>query len=398
MKVLYDLAASQPKGNIKFHGGSEYSKIVFYNIVNNRERKNIDVEVFFDVERDIDEDLLNYCRHNNVKFYTINLLKELNDLINTQKYNVVYSALPDEQFCALKFPKDTKFVFTQHGLRGLELFTDKYEIKYSKGIKNKAKVIIKKVFQKKLRKRRYSSIKKVFNITENMHIITCSAHSKNSILWYYPDINEKQISVVASPAKESRYDDNEEQILHKLGIEKKRYLLLVSADRWEKNNYRMILALKQLILNRKKEFNGYKIVVLGNKDGTLYKDIITEDIKSFFIFANYVSKEDLEILYKNAYMFLYPSLNEGYGYPPIEAMKYGTLSVCAADSSITEVCGDAVLYFNPYNIDEMVIRVLQGFDTDVRLQLSDKMKKHYNEVSDIQKNALEKIVDIICSR
>jgi glycosyltransferase involved in cell wall biosynthesis len=67
---------------------------------------------------------------------------------------------------------------------------------------------------------------------------------------------------------------------------------------------------------------------------------------------------ELELLYQNAYVFLYPTLNEGFGYPPLESMKHGTPVICSAITSTTEVCGDAVLYFNPFSVDEMKNRIL----------------------------------------
>jgi glycosyltransferase involved in cell wall biosynthesis len=71
-----------------------------------------------------------------------------------------------------------------------------------------------------------------------------------------------------------------------------------------------------------------------------------------------VDELELELLYQNAYSFLYPTLNEGFGYPPLESMKYGTPVLCSAITSITELCGDAVLYFNPFSVDEIKNRIL----------------------------------------
>lgn len=395
MKILYDLAASQPKGNIKFHGGSEYSKIIFCTLINKSE--SIIIEAFYDRNREMDERIIELCKEKNVLLHCIDLSKELNQLINSKNYDVVYSALPGEEYLNVRFPLDTKFIFTQHGLRGLELLNDKYDIKYIKNINGKIKCVIKRMFSGIVLQNRLESVKKIFGITSNKQIITDSFHSKNSILWYFPELDENLITVVAPPKKRSASIVKESNVLDNIGVSSKKYLLLVSADRWEKNSYRMIIALKQLIKKRKDIFKDYKVLVLGNENGIIYKKLLTDDIKKHFVFKGYVSTEELEVLYKNAYIFLYPSLNEGFGYPPIEAMKYGTMSVCAADSSITEVCGDAVLYFNPYNINEMSIRVLQSFDVKVREQLKKKMDIHYKRISEYQEMSVDIILDTICS-
>jgi glycosyltransferase involved in cell wall biosynthesis len=111
----------------------------------------------------------------------------------------------------------------------------------------------------------------------------------------------------------------------------------------------------------------------------------------------YVFPEDLEILYKNACLFIYPTLNEGFGYPPLEAMKYGTLCACSANSAITEICGDAVLYFNPFDEIEIGIRVLQSFDEEIRKEKAVKMTARYQLISKKQEHDLDLLVeDIIC--
>jgi hypothetical protein len=88
-------------------------------------------------------------------------------------------------------------------------------------------------------------------------------------------------------------------------------------------------------------------------------------------------------------------MNEGFGYPPLEAMKYGTLCACSANSSITEVCSDAVLYFNPSDETEMGIRILESFDTNIASVKKEKMKIRYNEIYTRQKSDLEKLIQFL---
>ena len=142
---------------------------------------------------------------------------------------------------------------------------------------------------------------------------------------------------------------------------KEKYYLIISANRWLKNAVRAIQSIDSLL-----DFNPSicdKVKVLGlKKDTKVYKRIRNKDK---FEILGYQNQEDLEELYAGAYAFIYPTLNEGFGYPPLEAMKYGTPVVSSPFSSIPEICGDAVLYANPYSIHEISNRILQLEDREI---------------------------------
>ena len=72
------------------------------------------------------------------------------------------------------------------------------------------------------------------------------------------------------------------------------------------------------------------------------------------IFTGYVSEDELVWLYRNAYLFMYPSYFEGFGLPIIEAMCVGNAVICSNTTSMPEVGGDAVQYCNPYDLESMV--------------------------------------------
>jgi glycosyltransferase involved in cell wall biosynthesis len=78
---------------------------------------------------------------------------------------------------------------------------------------------------------------------------------------------------------------------------------------------------------------------------------------SLILITGFVSEQELDDLYKNASLFVFPSLYEGFGLPPLEAMKRGVPVVSSNLTCMPEILGDAVLYFNPLNIDDMAEKI-----------------------------------------
>lgn len=95
---------------------------------------------------------------------------------------------------------------------------------------------------------------------------------------------------------------------------------------------------------------------------------------------HYVTGDDalLARYYSNASLFVYPSLYEGFGIPPLEAMNYGCPVACSHTSSMPEVVGDAALLFDPYSADSMREAIETAlFDTTVR---DDLVRKGFERV------------------
>lgn len=90
------------------------------------------------------------------------------------------------------------------------------------------------------------------------------------------------------------------------------------------------------------------LIVTGSKGELSDKDIISFD---------YVSNSDVEYLYMNAWALIYSSYTEGFGYPPIEAMKYSTPVISSNVCSMPEILGDAALYFSPLYENDLFCKV-----------------------------------------
>jgi len=393
--VLFDLAATQPISGNKYHGGSEYAKTLFLKLCGTLFSFNVNLEIFYDPQRDIEKSILMLCKTNKIVINTCSDNDEISKLLYEKHFNIFYSALP-YKYIDISIPEKTKFIYTIHGLRELEYPVDHYEAKYKKnGLKSLIKQCISFLFLSRLKqykvRRTINDFEKLFSITKNQNIITISRHSKYAIDYFFPKIIKSNVDVFYSPAKISCLnEDNASNVFKSLSVEPGKYILLIGGNRFIKGAWRACKILYHVLHNYDQIPSDIKVLVLGVSHKKAYQKITKNNCR--FVFEDYVSSEDLEIIYKNAFLFLYPTLNEGFGYPPLEAMKYGIPCACSANSAITEICGDAVLYFNPLDAIEMSIRILQSFDKNIRQEIQQKGVLRFKYVYEKQKQDLNLLI------
>jgi glycosyltransferase involved in cell wall biosynthesis len=140
-----------------------------------------------------------------------------------------------------------------------------------------------------------------------------------------------------------------------------------------KNLIRLIQAYQRMREHRRLP---HKLVIAGGL-GWLYNDIFREvedlHLGDDVFFPGFVPDQDLPALYSLADLLAYPSLYEGFGFPPLEAMACGTPVVCSNTSSLPEVVGDAAVMALPLDVDalaEAMGQVLE--DQQLRLTLVQK--------------------------
>jgi len=113
----------------------------------------------------------------------------------------------------------------------------------------------------------------------------------------------------------------------------------------------------------------HSLVVVGRREFALEER--REDRR--ILYADYVPAEDLPFFYSCADLFVYPSLREGFGIPPLEAMACGTPVISSYGGSLPEVVGEAGILFDPLDsslLAEMILKVLD--DEPLRRQLIEK--------------------------
>ena len=164
-------------------------------------------------------------------------------------------------------------------------------------------------------------------------------------------------------------------ILKKYGIDKP-YVLYVGAAYPHKNLEGLLQAWK---LFQEKYGETYQLIFVG-ADNFFYKKLIHSSVckeSSNIIFTGFVEDSELTVLYEYAWLYVFPSLYEGFGLPPLEAMTHGVPVVSSNRSCMPEVLGDAALYFDPENYEQMSEVMHTGLtNIDMQLELQQNAREH----------------------
>ena len=235
----------------------------------------------------------------------------------------------------------------------LDIVHETYYFKYPLGPKKAGRVLtiydmIHERFQSQFQYGDKTSTHKAVAAARAEHIICISESTKKDAIEIL-GLNPEKISVI--PLGFDLMVDNEHINTGLPSEISKPFLLFVGTRGGYKNFLPMLQVYAKSTLLRS-EFN---LICFGggsfNKDESLAIKKLGLNLDQVV----HMSGDDqlLAQLYKNASAFVFPSLYEGFGIPPLEAMFYDCPVVCSNTSSIPEVVGDAGLYFNPYDADDM---------------------------------------------
>lgn len=372
-KILFDLLATQPNVSGKRHGGGKYGEIVFTEIV----KQKRSVICFYDSNRWLNPEIRSLIEQNHISLFDINKI-ELSEIVEQEKVDAIYSPLPGN----LQYFDKCNVIGTIHGMRELELPLDWFFFKYKSSFKSRIKFLL----QKFIPSIGYKKDRKVCGeLLRNpkFRFVMVSNHSIYALKSYCPEFKDVDVRAFYSPSTSTHTTVNQKY--------RENFFLLVSGNRWEKNNLRAIIALDKLF--SRGFLKDYSVKITGVSDSSIFKYKIQNSEK--FSFMGYVDEDELDQLYHDAYCLVYPSLNEGFGYPPIEAMHYGTPVIAAPFSSIPEICGDAVIYTNPYAIEEIMARIMMISKPQEKEKFSHRSIVRYERITQMQKDDLSKLIDYI---
>lgn len=216
----------------------------------------------------------------------------------------------------------------------------------------------------------------------NFTLIAVSQYTKYSLMNQYSLLPDR-IKVLYSPERQMKETDTiENDILRDLVAEKCPYYLVLNANRAIKNVEKTL-----------KAFNAFHSFAPESK-------IVTVGYPGTSQFANHVvlpflSETDLVNAMKECYALVFPSLFEGFGYPPVEAMKFSKPVLAANVTSMPEILGDAPIYFSPFYVTDIFSAFCKLREADYSA-MANRSKKRYEIINARQRDDLSTLVKMIC--
>lgn len=372
MKVLFDITLACRFPHATHHGGGDFTKRHLLDMLEYPKAQG-NLEVFSLKRAVLDEDVKSAIAVHRVPHHVLDSIQQLPAVTTSRKIDRIYSA-SDSTFLGLeKLP--CRSLLTIHGLRMLEKPSDRYEWHMDRRVRQRLQWLAKILFPRMYRRLRLRNTADILEMKGDLFVAVDSRHSKYAIANFYPWFDQKRVCILyPPPLNRSGLIQSDCAALPEL--ESTPFFLIVSSNRWVKNTWRTVQALDRM-------FSAFpqlphQVALAGTMDSFSLGQLKNPER---FHQLGYLSEAVLESLYKKAFCLLYLSLNEGFGYPPLDAMKYGTPVIAAADSSIGEVCGSAALYANPYDENEMINRFLQVcFEPEMVLELREAGKQRYEQV------------------
>lgn len=367
------------------NGGAEFTVKILETILERFEKVNHEIVFLFDSHI---PSLYKYAtpeflqKKYNFSYADISLHKSIAAVISDYNIDVFFVGIGQRlEYYSLKDINCKTFIVF-HDLSNIEIEDNFLEYflflkLHKKSIKHLLKLIYKYLFFEATKDHYINPFQ--FAQKDNVTIITVSEYSKTSINYYFPEV-KKDILVIYSPEKVMlREEEIENTELEELIQSQKKYFLILGADRPLKN-----VDFTSFVFEKFSQvYPEYFLVTIG---------------KSYEQFSNhiglpYLSISDLENVMKNSYCLIYATLFEGFGYPPIEAMKYGKPILVSNVCSMPEILKDAPVYFSPfYKVDLMnaLNKVITNYDFY-------SMKSHlrYLEIKELQVKSLNKLVDML---
>ena len=204
-------------------------------------------------------------------------------------------------------------------------------------------------------------------------VIALSEHARADLIATY-NLQPEKVNVVPLAAPDAFApvrDDNELQRVRQIyGIDRD-YILSVGSIQPRKNLRRLIEA--YYLLRQQQPEGKLPQLVLVGKNAWLYDETLQSlkdrDLGSI-VLTGYVPEADLPALYSGALCFIYPSYFEGFGLPPLEAMKCGAPVIVGNKTSLPEVVGEAALMIDPFDVSAIAAAIQRVIsDSDFRSEL-----------------------------
>jgi glycosyltransferase involved in cell wall biosynthesis len=188
-------------------------------------------------------------------------------------------------------------------------------------------------------------------------IITPTQYVKDDVI-AFTHINPAKITVTLEAA-----DFISDKPIPVSGLEGKQFIMYVGRPTPHKNLGRLIDAFALM----QKARPDLHLVLVGKTDANYERHAayVRENNIQHVVFTGFTSDAQLRWLYEQCRAYVFPSLSEGFGLPPLEAMLHGAPVVASNATCIPEVCGDGACYFDPLDIEEIATKVGEVVDDPI---------------------------------
>ena len=217
---------------------------------------------------------------------------------------------------------------------------------------------------RKLHRRRnqvYLSVMTKLAVRRATRIVAASEYTRRALEARYPEVRGR-VDVVYPGIDRSLLErpsaEELERFRARVGLDGK-YVLSVGTLEPRKNLVRLIDAFERMVDEGQAEHRLVLVGALGWKTRGLEQALARSKYRERIHCVGHVSDQELACWYAGAEVFVYPSLKEGFGVPPVEAMTLGTPVVTSNTTSLPEVVGEAALQVDPYNVDAIAAAMLR---------------------------------------
>jgi glycosyltransferase involved in cell wall biosynthesis len=218
-----------------------------------------------------------------------------------------------------------------------------------------------------------------YSIHTASRVIVPSSFTRNAVQEEYKT-EDKKIAIIPEAADERFHIIKEktviQRVLERYGI-RFPYILFTGETSRRKNLIRLLHAYS--ILKAADSLGNRKLLIVGKRTIDTARVIETVhrlDLSSNVVFTGYIPDDDLPILYNGSDIFVFPSLYEGFGIPPLEAMQCGTPVAASCLTAIPEVVGEGALLFNPNDARDVADKINQIINNKIDVKKLLKRGKH----------------------
>lgn len=203
------------------------------------------------------------------------------------------------------------------------------------------------------------------------HVLCISEYTRKEYLRFFPGHEDKTtVTLLGTPPRWL----NAQPTLP--NPSERPYFLFVGNVKPHKNLVRLVQAFRKIMTELP-----HDLVIVGKRDGFIIAD---DDVSKELVdlgdrvhFTGYIGDDQLGAYYAHATALVYPSLYEGFGFPPLEAMACGCPVIASNVTSIPESCGDAARYCDPYSMEDIAAQMKTlASDTRLREDMIERGRRH----------------------